>query len=70
MPLPEAKQLTVADLKSKLKSLGESTKGKKEELQTRLTAAVAKEATKEEAGVKVPAKEALLSAAEGKLFGF
>ena len=68
MPLPETpdvKHLTVADLKSKLKSLGEPTGGKKQDLEARLAEAAAKQESKEEGTVAVSPKEALESAAEG-----
>lgn len=55
----QPKPITVIELKEKLKSLGESTKGKKEDLIERLATATAKEATKEEVTVKVPLTEAL-----------
>lgn len=65
MPPAEVVLLSVADLKSKLKSLGEPIKGKKDELQARLAEAVAREASKEEATVNVPQNDAVLSAVEG-----
>ena len=81
MPVPEAKKpapearpqdkpLTVAELKSKLKSLGEATGGRKEELTTRLAKATAKEASKEEMVVAVSPQDALANAAEGRSLSY
>ena len=65
-PPPQDKPLTVAELKSKLKSLGEATGGRKEELVNRLAKATAKEASKEEKIVTVPSVDAIAVAAEGR----
>ena len=62
------KQLTVAELKSKLKSLGQPTTGKKPELAARLAEAAAAEATKEEAAADVPPPEAAVAVTEGSHF--
>lgn len=59
------KQLTVAELKGKLKSLGQPTTGKKPELTARLAEAAAAAATKEEAAADVPPSEAAVAVTEG-----
>ena len=60
------KQLTVAELKSKLRSLGQPTTGKKPELVARLAEAAAAEGTKEEAAADVPPSEAAVAVTEGR----
>ena len=65
-PPPQDKPLTVAELKSKLKSLGEATGGRKEELIVRLAEATAKETSKEEKIVAVSPQEAIAVAVEGE----
>ena len=64
-PLPQDKALTVAELKSKLKSLGEASGGRKEVLVVRLAEATAKQASKEETVAAVSPEEAMDVAAEG-----
>lgn len=69
-PQLQDKPLTVAELKSKLKSLGEATGGRKGELVERLAKATAKQATKEENVVAVSPQDAMAVAAEGKFASF
>lgn len=57
----------MGELKAKLQSLGQPTKGKKLELIARLAEAAAAAGTEQEAAAEVPPSDAVLAAAEGSL---